>query len=210
MNNEQWIQRWEEKNINFHDKSVNSLLIKHFKTLNLKHSSDIFVPLCGKTLDISWLLMLGHNVVGVELSEIAVKELFEELYILPKISEENGMICYQNEGIRIFVGDIFNLDTKMLGNIDAIYDRAALVALEKNTRIKYTQHLKKISSHAPQILICCEYDQSLMNSTPYCINENEIKEHYENDYNIKLLERKNIEGGLKGKYKADDTIWMLN
>jgi len=210
MNNEQWIQRWEEKNINFHDKSVNSLLIKHFKTLNLKHSSNIFVPLCGKTLDISWLLMLGHNVVGVELSEIAVKELFEELYILPKISEENGMICYQNIGIRIFVGDIFNLDIKMLGNIDAIYDRAALVALEKETRIKYTQHLKNISSHAPQILICCEYDQSLMNSTPYCINENEIKEHYENDYNIKLLERKNIEGGLKGKYKADDTIWMLN
>ena len=210
MNNEQWIQRWEEKNINFHDKSVNSLLIKHFKTLNLKHSSNIFVPLCGKSVDISWLLMLGHNIVGVELSELAVKELFEELYILPKISEENGMICYQNLGIRIFVGDIFNLDIKMLGNIDAIYDRAALVALEKETRIKYTQHLKNISSHAPQILICCEYDQSLMNSTPYCINENEIKEHYENDYNIKLLERKNIEGGLKGKYKADDTIWMLN
>jgi len=87
MKNEQWIKRWEEKNIHFHEESVNSLLIKHFKTLQLKHSSNIFVPLCGKTLDISWLLMLGHNIVGVELSEIAVKELFEELYILPKVSK---------------------------------------------------------------------------------------------------------------------------
>jgi len=210
MRNEQWIKRWEEKNIHFHEESVNSLLIKHFKTLQLKHSSNIFVPLCGKTLDISWLLMLGHNIVGVELSEIAVKELFEELYILPKVSKENGMICYQNEGIRIFVGDVFDLDTKMLGNIDAIYDRASLVALEKETRIQYTQHLRTISNNAPQILICCEYDQSLMNSTPYSINKDEIIKHYEKHYKIELLERKNIEGGLKGKYKADDTIWILN
>lgn len=209
MNNEHWIQRWEEKNINFHDESVNSLLVKHFKILNLKHSSNIFIPLCGKSVDISWLLMLGHNIVGVELSEIAVKELFEELYILPKISEANGMICYQNEGIRIFVGDVFNLTPQMVGKIDAIYDRAALVALPKDVRVKYTQHLRELSENAPQILICCEYDQGNMNSTPFSIEEKEINNHYKNHYEVKLLERKNIEGGLKGKYKADDTVWLL-
>jgi len=210
MNNEHWIQRWKEKNIGFHEESINSLLVKHFKTLNLKHSSNIFVPLCGKTLDISWLMMLGHNIIGVELSEIAVKELFEELYILPKISEENGMICYQNEGIRIFVGDIFKLNPIMVGKIDAIYDRAALVALPKDVRVKYTQHLRELSNNASQILICCEYDQENMNSTPFSIEEEEIKNHYKNHYEIKILERKNIEGGLKGKHKADDTVWLLN
>jgi len=209
MNNEHWIQRWEEKNIGFHEDSVNSLLVKHFKTLNLKHSSNIFVPLCGKTLDISWLMMLGHNIVGVELSEIAVKELFEELYILPKISKENGMICYQNEGIRIFVGDVFDLDSKMVDNIDVIYDRAALVALPKDIRIQYTQHLRELTNNASLFLICCEYDQHLMNSTPYSIDENEIKEHYENHYNIELLERLEIKGGIKGKYEASDTVWLL-
>jgi len=210
MNNEHWIQRWEEKNIGFHDESVNSLLVKHFKKLNLKHSSNIFVPLCGKTLDISWLLMSGHNIVGVELSEIAVKELFEELYILPKISEENGMICYQNEGIRIFVGDVFDLDSKMVGSIDAIYDRAALVALEKDTRIKYTQHLRELTNNASLFLICCEYDQNLMNSTPYSIDKNEIKAHYADHHKIELLEKREIKGGLKGKYTASDTVWILN
>ena len=210
MNNEHWIERWQEKNIGFHEESVNTLLVKHFKTLNLKHSSNIFVPLCGKTLDISWLMMLGHNIVGVELSEIAVKELFEELYILPKISEENGMLCYQNEGICIFVGDVFNLNPKMVEKVDVIYDRAALVALPKDVRVKYTQHLREITNNAQQILFCVEYDETLMNQTPFSICQDEIKEHYQDHYNIKLLERKEVEGGLKGKYEASDTVWYLN
>lgn len=210
MNNEHWLERWEEKNIGFHEDSINSLLIKHFKTLNLPTNSRIFIPLCGKTLDISWLLMLGHDIVAAELSEIAVKELFEELYILPKVTKENGVTRYHTTGIDIFVGDIFNIDSKMVGNIDAIYDRAALVALPKDVRIKYTQHLRELSNNAPQILFCCEYDQNIMKPTPFSIEPSEIEEHYENHYKIELLERKEIKGGLKGKYQAEDTVWLLN
>ncbi len=209
MNNEHWIQRWTEKNIGFHEDSINSLLIKHFKTLDLPTNSRIFIPLCGKTLDISWLLMLGHDVVGAELSEIAVKELFEELHILPKVSKENGVIRYHTTGIDIFVGDIFDIDTSMVGKIDAIYDRAALVALPKDVRIKYTQHLRELSNNATQILFCCEYDQSIMKPTPFSIEQSEIEEHYKDHYKIKLLERIEIEGGLKGKYYANDTAWHL-
>lgn len=209
MNNEHWIERWEEKNIGFHEDSINSLLIKHFKTLNLPTKSRIFIPLCGKTLDISWLLMLGHDIVAVELSEIAIKELFEELHILPKITKENGVIRYHTTGIDIFVGDIFDIDTSMVGKIDAIYDRAALVALPQEVRVKYSQHLRELSNNATQILICCEYDQSIMQSTPFSISKNEIEEHYQSHYQVDLLERKEIEGGLKGKYEAYDTIWHL-
>lgn len=209
MNNEHWIERWKEKNIGFHEESINSLLIKHFKTLNLSTNSRIFVPLCGKTVDISWLLMLGHDIVGAELSEIAVKELFEELHILPKVSKVNGVIHYHNTGIDIFVGDIFQIDSSIVGDIDAIYDRAALVALPKEVRVKYTQHLRVLSHNAPQILFCCEYDQSIMKPTPFSIEQNEIEEHYQEHYKIELLERKEIEGGLKGKYPAKDTVWHL-
>lgn len=209
MNNEHWIQRWEEKNIGFHEENINPLLIKYLKTLNLKHSSKVFIPLCGKTLDISWLLMLGHDIIGAELSEIAVKELFDELHLTPKISKYDNILMYSAPNINIFVGDIFDIKTSMIDKIDIIYDRAALVALPKDVRIRYTQHLRELSNNAPQILFCCEYDQSLMNPTPFSIEEDEIKEHYENHYTIKLLEKKEIEGGLKGKYEASDTVWHL-
>jgi len=209
MQNEIWLNRWKEKNIGFHEDEVNSLLIKHFKTMNLSWGNTIFIPLCGKTLDISWFLALGHKVVGVELSEIAVKELFEELHILPKITKINNMIRYSSLDIDIFVGDVFDLDTEMTGKIDIIYDRAALVALPKDIRIQYTQHLRKLSNNAPQLLFSCEYDQNIMKPTPYSIEQNEIEEHYLDHYKIELLESQEIEGGLKGKYPANDTVWVL-
>jgi thiopurine S-methyltransferase len=210
MNNEHWLERWKEKNIGFHEDKVNSLLIKHFKNLNLSRNSKIFIPLCGKTLDISWFLSLGHDVMGVELSELAVIELFEELNITPKIQEVNGMIHYSSQGIDIFVGDVLHVTSEMLGKIDVIYDRAALVALHKDVRIKYTKHLRELSNTAPQLLFCCEYDQNIMKPTPFSIEADEIKEHYENHYKINLLDRSMIVGGLKGKYEADDTVWLLN
>jgi len=210
MNNEHWLERWKEKNIGFHEDKVNPLLVRHFKTLNMSRNSRILIPLCGKTLDISWFLALGHKVLGVELSEIAVNELFEDLNISPQIEEVNGMIHYSSKDIDIFVGDIFHLTTEMSGKIDMIYDSASLVALPKDVRIKYTKHLREISNHATQLLISCEYDQNIMKPTPFSIEEEEIKEHYKNHYEIKLLERAMIVGGLKGKYEADDTVWLLN
>jgi thiopurine S-methyltransferase len=209
MNNEHWLERWQEKNIGFHEDKVNPLLVRHFKTLNISRKSTILIPLCGKTLDISWFLALGHKVVGVELSEIAVKELFEELQITPKIEEVNEMIHYSSEDIDIFIGDIFQFTSVMAGKIDLIYDRAALVALPKEVRIKYTKHLREVSDHATQLLFCCEYDQNMMKPTPFSIEKDEINEHYENHFKIKLLERAMVIGGLKGKYKADDTVWLL-
>jgi len=210
MNNEHWLQRWKEKNIGFHEEEINPLLIRYFKNLKLKYNSNIFVPLCGKSVDISWLLMSGHNVIGAELSEIAVKELFEELHLTPKVSQLENLIHYRADSIDIFVGDIFHLNSTMVNKIDVIYDRAALVALPKDVRINYTQHLRELSNNAPQFLCSVEYDPSLMKPTPFSIKEDEIKEHYNNHYTIELLERVEIVGGLKGKYEASDTIWLLS
>ena len=72
-----WLDRWENKEIGFHQNKANPLLTKNFEKLSLKDESRIFIPLCGKTLDIGWFLSKGYKVAGCELSEIAIKELFE-------------------------------------------------------------------------------------------------------------------------------------
>jgi hypothetical protein len=46
----------------------------------------VFLPLCGKTLDIQWLLSRGYGVAGSELSKIAVEQLFSELGVEPNIT----------------------------------------------------------------------------------------------------------------------------
>ena len=203
-----WQQRWEKNDIAFHTSEANPLLVKYFKELSLAKGSRIFLPLCGKTLDIAWLLSQGYRLAGAELSEIAIKQLFMELGVEPKISEIDNLYHYSAENIDIFVGDIFNLSSQMLGLVDAIYDRAALVALPAEMRDRYTAHLTKITDRAPQLLICFEYDQNLMEGPPFSVNNEEVEQHYKESYDLTLLASTNIPGGLKG-CAAKANVWLL-
>lgn len=169
----------------------------------------VFLPLCGKTKDILWLLDWGVRVVGAELCESAVNELFDELGIKPKISRNDDFSLYQAKNIDIFVGDIFKLSAKSLGLVDLVYDRAALVALPESMRLKYTSLLLTITKCAPQLLITFEYKQHLMDGPPFSINDVEVKQHYETDYQLQCLETNEIVGGLKGKVKATESVWLL-
>ncbi|HEY7531502.1 MAG TPA: thiopurine S-methyltransferase, partial [Nitrospiraceae bacterium] len=68
-----WRQRWEKGETAWHESKANPLLVTHFNELSLPRGGRIFVPLCGKTLDISWLLSKGYHVAGAELSQLAVE-----------------------------------------------------------------------------------------------------------------------------------------
>jgi len=204
-----WHQRWGKNDIAFHESAANPLLVKYFKDLSLVKGSRVFLPLCGKTLDIPWLLSKGCRVAGVELSKIAVEQLFTELGVEPKISRVGELDHYSSKNIDIFVGDIFDLSSKMLGPVDAIYDRAALVALPEEMRNRYTAHLIKITDKAPQLLICYEYDQSLMEGPPFSVSDKEVDQHYRDNYDLTLMVSTNVPGGLKGKCAAKENVWML-
>ncbi len=95
-----WHQRWQDQQIAFHEKRGNHLLTQHFKrlTLSADRTSEtdepwrIFLPLCGKTLDIGWLLAQGCRVAGAELSELAIKQLFDELGVTPQVVDAGPLI----------------------------------------------------------------------------------------------------------------------
>ena len=74
-----WHQKWEKGDIGFHAPEVNPSLQEHFGKLQMAAGARVFLPLCGKTRDIGWLLDEGFRVSGAELSELAIKELFKKL-----------------------------------------------------------------------------------------------------------------------------------
>ena len=148
-----WHQRWEKNEIAFHESKANPILVKHFNQLSLAKGSRVFVPLCGKTLDISWLLSNGYRVAGAELSQIAIEQLFIELGLQPEISTVGEVEQWSARNLDLFVGDIFAVSRKLLGPVDAIYDRAALVAFPEEMRNRYAVHLTVITGKAPQLLV---------------------------------------------------------
>lgn len=204
-----WHQRWSENDIGFHEVKTNALLAKHFHLLGADKGSRIFVPLCGKTRDIAWLLGNGFQVVGVELSEIAVTDLFVDLQINPEISQIDRLTRYSGRNIEIYIGDIFDLSSDILGSVDAIYDRAALVALPTEIRDRYTVQVKTITHGAPQLLICFEYNQNLMDGPPFSINAEEVTRQYGSSYHLTLVESVDVIGGLKGQCPAQEHAWIL-
>ena len=204
-----WHRKWERNEIAFHEREANPLLVTYFDDLSLPEGSRVFLPLCGKTLDIHWLLSHGYRVAGSELSKIAVEQLFAELGVEPDITVIGQVSRYSSNNIDIFVGDIFGLSRSVLGQIDAIYDRAALVALQEPLRDRYSVHLIEITDRAPQLLISYIYDQRLLDGPPYSVSNEEVGRHYRDSYDLKLLASADIKGGLKGKCAAAENVWLL-
>ncbi len=205
-----WIERWKNRQIGFHESETNALLRKHLPEAWKVSGKKVFVPLCGKTLSIHWFLELGLDVIGVELSEIAILELFDELNLKPKIEEISFGKKFSSKSLIVFQSDFFKLSSRELGAIDFSFDRASLVALPKDLRAQYTKHLIEITENAAQLLIVFEYDQTASTGPPFSISEQEISEHYSKKYSYNCLEKKDLEGGFRTATHATENVWLLN
>lgn len=204
-----WQQKWRTGDIGFHEAEVNPYLKQYLEKLNLPHGSRILVPLCGKTRDMAWMLRKGYQVVGVELCEIAIKQLFQELEVVPQIEAVDKLTRYSGPNITIFLGDIFSATKEHMGHIDAVYDRAALVALPAETRISYVNHLREISSTAPQLLNIYEYQQELMAGPPFSITEGALVDYYSAHYELSRLVQSKAVGELKKNMESVNSVWLL-
>lgn len=176
MHTEFWLERWQQNQIGFHEPEINRHLQKYWSALNLPKGSIIFVPLCGKSRDMLWLLSRGYQVVGVELSPIAVKDFFAENKLEAKVTGDDNFQCWEVNGLRVYQGDFFDLNNQHLADCRAIFDRAALIALPPEMRQQYVDHLNSIApalSHT--LLVTLEYAQQNMSGPPFSVDENEVR-----------------------------------
>lgn len=208
MDTDFWHRKWESNKIGFHEPEGNALLVTHFDALNTPQSGRVFVPLCGKTRDIAWFLSAGYRVAGAELNQSAVEALFQGLGVDPKIRELGPLTRFSAPNIDIFVGDIFALSREVLGPVDVVFDRAALVALPETMRPQYAKHLIEMTDNAPQFLITFEYDQALMAGPPFSVVGDEVSRHYQTSYDISSLAHVAVTDGLKVE-AATENVWLL-
>lgn len=168
-----WQQRWETGQIGFHEGRANALLARFID--RLPAGGRVLVPLCGKTEDLAFLAARGHQVVGVELIETAAAAFFAEHDATPTITDVDGLRVYQHGAITIVVGDLFATTTAHVGTIDAIYDRAAMIALPPDVRRRYVAHLRALAPNEPRLLIGFEYPQEIMDGPPFAVLEDEVR-----------------------------------
>lgn len=146
-----WHERWQQHQIGFHQLRIN-LLLKTFWHQSIQQDRGmVFVPLCSEGLDMLWLSQQGHGVFGVEINPIAVRNVFREQGLQPiEGFSRKPCRCFQSQNIRLFCGDFFDLIPDWLSDVDAIYDRAALVALPPKVQKRYAS---KLLPHPPTHLL---------------------------------------------------------
>jgi len=193
MHIEFWHQRWQQNQIGFHQQEINIYLQRHWPNLMVPPMGRVFVPLCGKSNDMLWLLSMGYRIVGVELSPLAVESFFSENGLEPMIYRRGNFSIYEVDGLQIFCGDFFSLRPNLIGEIDAVYDRASLVALPPEMRIEYAMNLSSLLSPSVKILlIAFDYPQQEMQGPPFSVQDHEIEQLFNHWCDVKLLSHENI------------------
>ncbi len=188
METEFWLERWRHREIGWHLDEINAHLQEHWPKLGLERDTLVFVPLCGKTLDLIWLASQGHRVIGVEISEIAVETFFAEHGLTPRISETAPFRRYQVDELTLLCGDFFDLAPGHLEGVGAVFDRASLIALPPELRGRYAKHLQRLLPHpVDSLLITLDYDQDQMSGPPFSVQREEVDQLFDERYRIEEL-----------------------
>lgn len=194
-----WINRWNQGAIGWHQAEPEPGMTSFFSGLG---KSRVLVPLCGKSKDLLWFLEKGHEVIGIELSPLACESFFKENNIPVKRSKTNHGFLFEGPHITLLNQDIFSTKPEQLGKIDAIYDRAALIALPPEVRAKYASHLVSLlldttdkSLQFCQIIL--ERIPGDLEGPPFSISEEELHKLYGKNFSIQVISKEQIESNPK-------------
>lgn len=188
-----WLQRWREGRTGWHQRQPLPLLLKHWPALGLPPGSRVLVPLAGKSLDMLWLMQQGYAVLGVELSELAVQQFFGENHLAAQSQRQVDGMHYSSGDLVIIQGDIFKVAARAFESCNAVYDRAALVALPAELRQAYAHEVYgKLPADCRGLAITLEYPQAEMQGPPFAVDEQEVHRLFDAGWEITRLERRNI------------------
>lgn len=183
-----WLKLWREaRSDEFHQTNVNEYLQRFLPKPTSTTTNRIFVPLCGKSLDMIWLAQQGYEVIGIEISPIAIKAFFKENKLSVNKHNIGAFNCWSHGNISILHGDYFALTPKDLGLIDLVYDRAALTALPKELRARYVTHLQHLIPQDINVLLLTIEDQNdYKNLQDVPLIDEELLSLYEDNFTIRL------------------------
>lgn len=209
-----WHQRWADNQIGFHQSTPTPLMLKHWPSLEVPAGARVFVPLCGKSLDMVWFAAQGHRVLGVELSRTAVEQFFAEHGLAPEIGESRYGSHYRAGPIEIIVGDAFGLDGDILRDCSAVFDRAAIIALPPELRARYATELyDHLPADSRGLLITLEYPQDDRPGPPFSVGEDEVHARFDHRWDVERIDRRPIPpdhpGFIGGVSQLDTAVYAL-
>jgi thiopurine S-methyltransferase len=184
-----WKSRWQKNNIGWHQEHPYPPLPQFWPSLALAEGATVLVPLCGKSKDLNWLAEQGYHVIGVEASGTALEQFTDASRQSFSRTSSHGYPLFQSSFIELWEGNFLTFPDGAVDTIDAIYDKAALVALPPDKREQYVDRVLQLCHTGTQLLLqTFEYNQSEMAGPPFSVPYKEIQRHFEQHFQIQLLQ----------------------
>ena len=194
-----WVERWKTGQIGFHLPAPHALLAAHHDVI--AGARHVYVPLCGKTVDPPWLRAHGHDVTGVELVPDAVAQLVAEQGLSPKTTTVGAFVHHHVPAdgaaglgrLDVLVGDALAVDAPLFlaataGLVDAVYDRAALVALHPSQRAAYVASLLRVLRPGGRVLLVTfAYDQTKIDGPPWSVDDDVVRALFASAFTVQTL-----------------------
>lgn len=207
---QEWKEKWENHNIGFHQEQGHQLLKKHLDTfLKGETGLRVFFPLCGKAVEMKWFADQGHHVVGVEISELGIREFFTEQnisYSEEPIGEIPGAKVFKSSSgnISLYCCSLFDLPRAPIGKFDRIWDRGALVAVNPGDRKRYTDIMLSLTRKGFQYLLAVlSYDPTKHAGPPFYVPDAEVRKLFGSVCTIRSLEKVDV---MEERHKS----WGIN
>ncbi len=172
-----WHAMWQGVRQGFHQSAINAHLAASESFLCAAGTERVLVPLCGKSRDLLWLRGRFAEVIGVEFVETAVAAFFAEQGLSPSRTAHLGLVRYEVDGLALIVADIFNVSAAALGPLDAVYDRAALIALPPDVRPRYVRHILSLTRPGTRILLLTLHGE-YASGPPFSVSDDEVRSLY--------------------------------
>ncbi|KAM6959465.1 putative thiopurine S-methyltransferase [Aplochiton taeniatus] len=191
----EWQERWQEDQIGFHQPQVHKMLEGNLeKVLAGRTGVRFFFPLCGKAVDMKWLADQGHSVVGVEISEKAIKQFFDEnnmTYSESAVPALPGAKVYRStEGnVSLYQCDLFNFSSSVGGKFGGIWDRGSMVAINPVDRQKYAALIISLMAKDCRYLLdTMLYNPELYKGPPFFVPNEQVQSLFGQSCDIELLQ----------------------
>lgn len=210
-----WQQCWDQGQARFHLRCTNPNLPHYWPHELFAPGDTIFVPLCGKSVDLLWFAEQGWNVLAIELIETAVQAFFTENNLSYSCVQQGDFVEYVSGSIRVLCGDFFKLSAADLADCRGFYDRAALVSWQGEGQAQYASHLARIlPAGCHGLMLVVDYEQEQMPGPPFAISTAAMQALLGHECSISQLGQRDIlryEPGFKarGVTRMDEHIYAV-
>ena len=194
MHHDYWQERWDKGEIGFHASEANPLLVAHLDALA---PGSIYVPMCGKSRDLTHLAERGFTVAGTEWVPEAAAAYFAEAGLMAATSQLGPFACLRSPelAVSLLVGDAFALaevvPSPQLPLFDSAYDRASLVAIDPARRLDYVETMHRVlRPGGTLLLVTFDYDQQRLDGPPWSVNDELVRTLFEPRFALQRLEQR--------------------